>query len=109
VLSNNSEQTERTESEIGVLAPVSQPARAAARLQSPPAGRAEAQLRARVADLEAQLIEVARCLNDAEVRAASLQAEVERAWGSVAVMANSKSWRYTTALRSVVARVRRLF
>lgn len=102
------QHTEAAQPAVGVPAPTSRLLRAEARRESSLDGRLETQLRARIADLEAQLIEVARCLNAAEAHAASLQDEVDRAWGTVTMMADSKSWRYTTALRSVIGRVRRL-
>jgi hypothetical protein len=107
-MSSNSEtQTASAAPEIGVLAPAPRPLHATPRGKAPPEGRPEAQLRARVAELEAQLIEVASCLEAAENRAANAQADADRAWGVVGDMANSRSWCYTGALRSVAARLRR--
>jgi hypothetical protein len=107
--SKSEKQTESTEAEVGVLAPASRPLRAAARRESPPEGRAETQLRARVAELEAQLVEVARCLADAETRTADRQTELDLVWGNLHAMSASWSWRVTKPIRSAKARLRRLF
>ena len=107
-ISNKPEQTKQAEPEVGVIGPASRPLRAAPRPEATPDGRMEAQLRARVGELEAQLIEVATCLEAAEARTEAARTEIDRAWGVVGDMANSLSWRYTSALRSVLARVRRL-
>jgi hypothetical protein len=100
-------RTESAEPEARVLAAAPGPERAVAHRASPNDGRIEAQLRVRVGELEAQLIEVATCLEAAEARTAAVQAEADRAWGVVDLMANSRSWRYTTAVRSTLARLRR--
>jgi hypothetical protein len=81
---------------------------------APPASRVEAQLRARVVELEARLVEVTRCLEAAEheadlARGAAKEArivadDVERAHrrteDRLAVICASRSWRITSPLRS---------
>ena len=109
------EQTEKasqvSEAELGSLAPKSGQRRSAGRREPPAASRTEAQLRARVAELEAQLADVARCLEAAENRAAELLAardalrEAER---KLAVISATRSWRLTAPVRIVGQRVRRL-
>jgi hypothetical protein len=111
VLSSFEKQTEMAEPETGGLAPASARPRATPRRERSPNGRAEAQLRARVAELEARLADVGRCLEAAESRAAdrlALQAELDLAWHRLAVIEASRSWRLTRPLRSGMARVRRL-
>jgi hypothetical protein len=90
--------------------------RAGVALQPPRPSRTEVQLRARVAELEARLADVTRCLESAENRAAellamreqvvSVQADAER---RLAELANSNSWRMTKPLRSARAWIRRVF
>jgi hypothetical protein len=82
-----------------------------------PGNPREAQLRARIGQLEAALADTARCLDDAEGRAAELLAararirELEDELASTTqrleVIVTSKSWRLTTPLRRAVARSRR--
>jgi len=110
-----SRQTEKAiqvpEAELGSLAPKSGQHLSAGHREPPAASRTEAQLRARVAELEAQLTEVARCLEAAENRAAELLAvhdalrEAER---KLAVIRATRSWRFTAPVRIVGQRVRRL-
>ena len=74
------------------------------------AGRTEAQLRARVRQLEAALEDAGRCLEDAERRAAELlaaRAEIQDLQRRLGVIATSRTWRLTAPLRSAMARVRR--
>jgi hypothetical protein len=71
--------------------------------------RLEAQLRARVAQLEAALEDSAGCLEDAERRASELMAvtaQLESLEETLAVIVASKSWRLTTPLRRAVERAR---
>jgi predicted RNase H-like nuclease (RuvC/YqgF family) len=91
--------------------------------------RAEGQLRGRVADLEARLADLARCLEDAEQRAAELLAVSERVRQLEAQLTEAKSeservrldlerrhaaitstrsWRLTEPLRSAANRIRDL-
>jgi hypothetical protein len=110
-MSSESENpTERPEPEVGVF-PLSAPARrAVARRQPAPASQVEAQLRARIAELEAQLTEAARCLQAAENRSAdrlALRAALDLSEHRLAVTTASRSWRFTRLLRSFMARVRR--
>ena len=93
----------------------------------PTASRAEARLRGQVAELEARLADVARCLEDAEQRAAELLAVSERVRQLEAELAaaraetdrvrlelerrhaaitSSRSWRMTGPLRSAARRAR---
>lgn len=76
---------------------------------SPLDGRGETQLRARVAELEAQLVEIARCLEDSEARAAdavALRADFETVMGTLRRMEASRSWRLTRPMRSAIGRLR---
>lgn len=97
-----------TEHELGVGRPVNSN-RGSARREPPPAGPTEARLHARVAELEARLSEVSRCLVDAENRAAERQRAVEELDRRYTVIATSRSWRMTRALRAAGGRVRDLF
>ena len=113
------------ESRLGI-ATVSSNGRTAARPESPPDGRAEARLRARVAELEAQLAQITQCLEDAETRAAELLAardrittletqlgraseahdalrELERKY---TIVTTSRSWLMTAPLRRRMERIR---
>ncbi len=87
----------------------------------PAAGHAEAQLRARVTELEVQLGEVARCLEDAENRAAEVLALRERAGSlearlvtavaaerTLAMVERTRTWRFTAPVRTAGKHVRRL-
>ena len=84
--------------------------------EAPAADHTEAQLRARIAMLEAQLAEVASCLETAETRAAeipalrsrltsleeahrSLEYAHQAATSKLAVIDATRSWRYTAPLR----------
>ncbi len=71
--------------------------------------RIEVQLRAQLADLEARVADLSRCLEDAEQRAAELVA-IQR-WAAVheqrmAIILNSHSWRLTTPLRRIMEHLR---
>jgi hypothetical protein len=109
--SKTEKPTQVPEAELGSLAPKSGQRRSTGRREPPAASRTEAQLRARVAELEAQLTDVARCLEAAENRAAELLAvhdalrEAER---KLAVIKATRSWRFTAPVRTVGQRVRRL-
>lgn len=72
-----------------------------------PAGHREAQLRARVAELEAQLDGIAACLDQAETRAAevvALRAELQVVAAGyerrIADIRKTRSWRFTAPLRA---------
>jgi hypothetical protein len=74
----------------------------------------EIRLRARIEQLETALLDAARCLEDAERRAAEVLA-MERELGparvavrKLEVIEASRSWRLTTPLRRYAARARRL-
>jgi hypothetical protein len=76
----------------------------------PESGRVEAQLQGRIAQLEAAVTDLGRCLEDAEQRAAELEATRARAAAleeKLAVVVTSRSWRLTTPLRRAVQRARR--
>jgi hypothetical protein len=71
--------------------------------------RIEADLRARLTELEARLADVSRCLEDAEQRAGELLATQARAAlleQRIAVILTSRSWRLTTPLRRGMKRAR---
>ena len=83
-----------------------------------PASRTEVRLRIRVAELEAQLVEMAACLEAAERRASELltardrtavDAEAERreAERRYAEIAGSRSWQLTKPFRTAAGRLRR--
>ena len=75
---------------------------ATAGAEAPAADHTEAQLRARIAMLEAQLAEVASCLENAETRGAELlavRARVTALEAKIAVINATRSWRYTAPLR----------
>jgi hypothetical protein len=79
------------------------PRLATANAEAPAADHAEAQLRARIATLQAQLAEVTSCLESAETRAAevaSLRVRVAALEAKVAAYNTTRSWRYTAPLRS---------
>jgi hypothetical protein len=85
------------------------PQQSARRRKTPPQSRVEAQLRWRVAEVEARLAEVTRCLEAAE-NAAAVRAETIRVWErKFDAIATSKSWRMTGFLRSGARRIRGLF
>ena len=85
------------------------PRRSARRRTPPPQSRVEAQLRWQVAEVEARLAEVTRCLEAAE-NAAAVRAEALEQWERrFDAIATSKSWRMTGPLRSGARRIRRLF
>lgn len=135
-MSSESEiRTEAAEPEHGPLAPEAAQQRDNGRRHPPAANHAEAQLRPRVAQLEAQLVEAARCLEAAEHRAAevvalraevvALRAEVgplresvpslearlaeaEMAERTLAVIRRTNSWRFTAPVRICGGYVRRL-
>jgi len=86
------------------------------RRQPPPANRAEGRLRFEVAELQARLAEVTRCLEAAENRTAEVvRARDELAAAAadldrrMAVIVASRSWRMTGSLRAVGRRLRSLF
>jgi hypothetical protein len=71
--------------------------------------RIEVQLRAQLADLEARVADLSRCLEDAEQRAGELL--TMQAWAALleqrmAVILSSRSWRLTTPLRRIMKDVR---
>jgi hypothetical protein len=106
VSTQSEKPTEIAAAEVDLLAPDDTTA-----LRDPPPGsRTETQLRARVAELEAQLVDLSRCLADAENRAAELvavRAELDTVQRNLAVIAASRSWRLTAPLRSGMRDVRR--
>lgn len=124
LMSTESEREPGTEPEGGLPVASSGLRPAPHRRPAIPASRVEAQLRARIAELESKLAEVLRCLQDAEGRAAevlvmkervrSLEEErtvndnLEDAHRRLAVIAGSRSWRITKPLRSVAQRARRM-
>jgi hypothetical protein len=77
--------------------------------EAPATDHTEAKLRARIAMLEGQLAEVARCLRDAETRSAevltlrarvtSLEDARNELWNKIAAINATRSWRYTGPLR----------
>jgi hypothetical protein len=77
----------------------------------PPRSRTEVQLQARIAELEARVADITRCLEAAEQRAVERvgQADAARleAERVLAVIASSRSWRMTSLLRGTMERVRR--
>ena len=66
-------------------------------------------MRWRVAEVEARLAEVTRCLEAAENTAALRAAALDVAERKFDAIATSKSWRMTGPLRSGATRIRRLF
>ncbi len=69
--------------------------------------RSEAQLRSKLAELDARLAEVTRCLEAAETRAAEvasakgeIEAQLRRLERRLAVIVSSRSWRMTRPLRT---------
>jgi len=104
--------------ENGVLARESVQRLVNGRREPAAAGRAEAQLRARVVELEMQLGEVVRCLEDAENRAAevlalrervgSLEARLVASERKLTIIVGTRTWRYTTPVRTAGKHVRRL-
>jgi TolA-binding protein len=79
------------------------------RRASPPQSRVEAQLRWRMAELEARVSELGRCLGAAEYRSSELVQTVEEAERRFEAIATSKSWRMTGFLRSGARRIRHPF
>lgn len=113
--------TATTRPENGVLARESLQRRVNGRREPPATGHAAAQLRARVTELEVQLGEVARCLEDAENRAAEVLALRERvgslearlvpavaAERTLATVQRTRTWRFTAPVRTAGKHVRRL-
>ena len=107
---NDSERsTPAAEPDMDASPATAPPQRSPRRRTSPPQSRVEAQLRWRVAEVEARLAEVTRCLEAAE-NAAAVRADALDEWERrFDAIATSKSWRMTGPLRSGARRIRRLF
>ncbi len=88
--------------------PAAAPQRSARRRASAPRSRDEARLRERVAELEARLTEVTRCLEDAENRADHAGAAARQAEQTLETIRATTSWKLTAPLRTGMGRVRRM-
>ena len=86
----------------------SAPLRSPRRSPSPPASRVEAQLRARVDELEARLTEVTRCLEVAEGAADAARLAARDAEQTLETIKGTRSWQMTAPMRSGMGRVRRM-
>jgi hypothetical protein len=89
-------------------APASSPRRPARRRPSAPGSRTEAQLRERVAELEARLAAVTRCLEAAENAADQARAATRHAEQTLETIRATTSWKLTAPLRTGMGRVRRM-
>jgi phage shock protein A len=88
--------------------PTAPGARKARRRATPAASRVEAQLRARVEELETRVTEITRCLEVAEHAADEARSAARHAEQTIETIRGTTSWRLTAPMRSAMARVRRI-
>src|SRR5947209_16421502 len=82
--------------------------RTARRRVTAPGSRVEAQLRARVDELEARVTEITRCLEAAEHAADQARIAARQAEQTIETIRGTTSWRLTAPMRSAMGRIRRI-
>ena len=88
--------------------PTASGARTARRRATAPRSRVEAQLRARVDELEARVTEITRCLEVAEHAGDQARTAARQAEQTIETIRGTRSWKMTAFMRSAMARVRRI-